>query len=249
MNRFFVNKDNIKEGRVIIEGEDVKHIRNVLRLNEGDLITVCDCQKNDYLVEITDIKKNYVQCNILEKSKSKGEPNLEVVLYQGIPKSSKMDLIIQKATELGISQIVPVEMKRSVVKLKNEKKEQKKLNRWRRIAKEAAKQCRRGIIPAVSEIVSFNEMLKSLEKEEFILVPYENEDKVGLKDILAKNKGKHKVNIIIGPEGGFEEEEIDNINKLNWHVVSLGPRILRTETAGFTVLSIVMYELGDLGVI
>ncbi|QIB26328.1 16S rRNA (uracil(1498)-N(3))-methyltransferase [Caloranaerobacter azorensis] len=248
MHKFFVDKKDIIEDKITIKGEDVKHIKNVLRLNIGEIINVSNCEGKEYFAEIINIEKNYVEAIIKEEFESRSEPPIQIVLYQGLPKSSKMDLIIQKATELGVVEIVPLITKRTVVRIEDEKKELKKLERWRRIVKEASKQCRRGIIPVVSNIVTFNEMIDRLKDEEFILVPYENEMKMGLKDILKSLK-KDRINIIIGPEGGFEKEEIERLKEINAHIVSLGPRILRTETAGFTAIAVVMYELGDLGVI
>ncbi|KPU27929.1 16S rRNA methyltransferase [Caloranaerobacter sp. TR13] len=248
MHKFFVDKKDIAENKIIIKGEDVKHIKNVLRLDISEIINVSNCEGKEYLAQITEIEKDYVEAVIKEEFESKSEPPIQIILYQGLPKSSKMDLIIQKATELGVVEIVPLITKRTVVKVEGEKKELKKLERWKRIAKEASKQCKRGIIPVVNKIITFNEMINRLNDEEFILVPYENELKIGLKDILRTYK-KGKINIIIGPEGGFEEEEIEKLKKINAHIISLGPRILRTETAGFTTISVVMYELGDLGVI
>ncbi|KGG81359.1 16S rRNA methyltransferase [Caloranaerobacter azorensis H53214] len=248
MHKFFVDKKDIIEDKITIKGEDVKHIKNVLRLNIGEIINVSNCEGKEYFAEIINIGKNYIEAIIKEEFESKSEPPIQIVLYQGLPKSSKMDLIIQKATELGVVEIVPLITKRTVVRIEDEKKELKKLERWRRIVKEASKQCRRGIIPIVSNIVTFNEMIDRLKDEEFILVPYENEMKMGLKDILKSLK-KDRINIIIGPEGGFEKEEIEKLKEINAHIVSLGPRILRTETAGFTAIAVVMYELGDLGVI
>lgn len=248
MNRFFTDKDNISDDMVIIDGEDVKHIKNVLRLNKGDKIVVCDGEAYEYIVEIETLGDNQVEGIIIHKEMSKSEPPIDVILYQGLPKSTKMDLIIQKTTELGVNEIIPVMTERTIVKLDNDKKEQKKLERWNRIAMEAAKQSKRGKIPTVGNVLSFKELLNRLKNEEFVIVPYEDESKTGAKEILRKYTGK-KINIVIGPEGGFEEEEISMLKEIGAHIISLGPRILRTETAGFTAISIALYELGDLGVI
>lgn len=250
MHRFFVDKKNINNDQVIINGDDVKHIKNVLRLTIDDEITVCDGENWDYLLKIENIENNEVIGTVINKEKSKGEPPVEVVLYQGLPKSSKMDLIIQKATELGIKKIVPVITERTVVKIQNQKKENNKLERWNRIAIEAAKQCRRGELPLVDNIIGFKQMINEV-KEDFVIVPYENERKIGTKEVLQdyKNHGRKRISIMIGPEGGFEEEEISRLIDIGAKSISLGPRILRTETAGFTALAIVMYELGDIGVI
>ncbi|MTI66612.1 MAG: 16S rRNA (uracil(1498)-N(3))-methyltransferase [Firmicutes bacterium] len=247
MHRFFINKENIKGDLLVVEGEDVKHIKNVLRLNIDDKINVCDGEGSDYLVKISEISKKDIRCNIIKKYDTVKTP-LEIVLYQGMPKSSKMDLIIQKTTELGVSKIIPVMTKRTVVKINNKKKEKKKITRWEKIATEAAKQSKRGFIPKVEGIINFKDMINILSKEEDILVPYENENNIGIKRVLKNIEG-NKINIIIGPEGGFEEEEIEKLQEINSNIITLGPRILRTETAGFATLAVVMYELGDLGVI
>ncbi len=248
MHRFFVDKDNIENNKICITGEDVKHIKNVLRLNEGDIISVCDKQNTDYDVIILEFHKEMILCDILSTKISSSEPPVDIILYQGIPKSTKMDLIIQKSTELGIAKIIPVITERTIVKIQDRKKEEKKLERWQRISEEAAKQSKRGIIPDVCPILTFEEMLETLKDNSLTIVPYENEEKVGIKEVLKNNSNK-KINIIIGPEGGFEEWEIQSLESIGSKIVSLGPRILRTETAGFVASAIVLYELGDLGVI
>jgi len=248
MNRFFIDKDNIRENIAIVEGEDVKHIKNVLRLNIGDKIELCDGSNNDYLAELSNVSTSHIECTILDMQDSKGEPPIEIILYQGLPKSAKMDLIIQKAVELGVNSIVPIITDRSIVKIKEETKAQKKVDRWQKIAVGAAKQSKRGIIPQIKSIISFDQMLKVIQEGEFVIVPYENENEVGLKKTLKTYKSG-KIHVIIGPEGGFEEIEIDKLKEINAHIVTLGPRILRTETAGFTAIAITMYELGDVGVI
>lgn len=248
MHRFFINKKNIKDNSVIIDGEDVKHIKNVLRLKEGEEVVVCDGESSDYLITIETINKNEVIGTIKEAYPSKGEPPLDIILYQGLPKSSKMDLIIQKAVEIGIKEIIPIITERSVVKIEDNKKEQKKLERWNRISLEASKQCKRGIVPKVNNVINFKELINRISDNGVTIVPYENEGKRGLKDLL-KNINSKVINIVIGPEGGFEESEIDDLIKSKANIVSLGPRILRTETAGFTTLAIILYEVGDLGVV
>ncbi|EOD00804.1 16S rRNA (uracil(1498)-N(3))-methyltransferase [Caldisalinibacter kiritimatiensis] len=248
MHRFFVDKENIKENKVFIVGEDVKHITKVLRLGVDDTVVLCDKEKNDFTAKISRIEKDYIECEVLKKTKSNSEPPVEIVLYQGLPKSAKMDLIIQKCVELGVTKIVPVLTTRTVVKIKNTNKEQKKISRWQKISEQAAKQSRRGIIPEIGNVMTFEEMISNIKNDEFSLVPYEDENRIGLKDILKKYNGK-RVNIVIGPEGGFDESEVNKLKKIGAHIVSLGPRILRTETAGFTTIAVIMYELGDLGVI
>lgn len=250
MNRFFVNKSNviIEEQRIIIDdNEDIKHISKVLRLNKGDKIEICDNQSKDYIAKIIKIAKDCIDCEIIEVAVSKGEPPIEIVLFQGLPKSNKMDLIVQKSVELGVRSIVPIHTRRCVVKIKDNKAESKKIERWNKIALEAAKQSKRGIIPEVKETITFDSLENIINEFDLILLPYENEDTISIKKVLKNNYKAKKVGIIIGPEGGFEESEI--LNAISWEIktVTLGPRILRTETAGFVTTSILIYELGDLG--
>lgn len=250
MHRFFVEKENIleDEGYITIDNaEDVKHISKVLRLKEEEIIEICDGNNREYISKISFIEKNMVKARILESKESATEPPIEVILFQGIPKSTKMELIIQKGTELGISKIVPTITTRTVVQLKDKKSEDKKVDRWQKIADEAAKQCKRGIIPTIAIPMTFNEILDSVSDYDVVIIPYEAELNNGIKAVLNDKKDVKKIAIIIGPEGGFAADEIEEAIKANVIPVSLGPRILRTETAGITALSIVMYELGDLG--
>lgn len=244
MHRFFVDKDNITDEYITITGENVNHIKNVLRLKVGDEIFLCDGERNDYLVKIEAIAKDKVTGLIIDKMKSKSESDVEVILYQGMPKGSKMELIIQKATELGVSKIVPMISDRVVVKFKDYKKTSKKVDRWNKIALEASKQCNRGIVPKVTSPVKFKDVLIELKDKKNIIVPYENEENISIKSVL-KNISKDSVNIVIGPEGGFEESEIENFKSINAKIVSLGSRILRTETAGIVTVALALYELED----
>lgn len=247
MNRFFVSPEQIKNENIFIKGADVKHIKDVLRLKVKDKIEVL-CNGMVYLAIISDIQNKEVVLDIIETKEGENEPPIDIYLYQGLPKSSKMDLIIQKATEIGVKEIYPVITSRTVVKIKNKKKEENKINRWNKICVEAAKQSKRDLLPKVKNILKFNEMIELLEGQQKILVPYEGEEKVGLKNVLKDNCSEG-IHLIIGPEGGFEIEEINKLKNIGGNIVSLGPRILRTETAGLAVLSILMYELGDMGVI
>ena len=242
MHRFFADKSQFDGGKVTITGDDVKHISRVLRLSVGDTISVCDKERTDYVCSISDIGKDYVTADILESQLNGNESNLGVTLYQGLPKGDKMDLIVQKSVELGAERIVPVVMKRTVVKLKNASS---KCDRWQRIAEEAAKQCMRGIIPKVEEPVSFEDMLSMLCEDDISILPYENEKNNKLKQYLKHNSHASRVNIIIGPEGGFDPEEIALSESKGIHTVTLGPRIMRCETAPLAAIAAVMYELGD----
>jgi 16S rRNA (uracil1498-N3)-methyltransferase len=247
MHKFFVPKANIVENNAIIEGEDVKHIYKVLRLKIGDVVSINNCEGIEYLGEITLIDKKSVAINLLEKSSINNESPIEVYLFQGMPKSTKMDLIVQKNTELGVKAITPIITQRVVVK--TELAEFKKVDRWNRIALEACKQSKRSLVPEINVPIEFDKLLEELKHMDLVVVPYENEEGYGIKNLMKNIEKKQivKVGIVIGPEGGFEECEIHKLKEIGASIITLGPRILRTETAGFTCLSLIMYELGDLG--
>lgn len=247
MHKFFVEKNNITGDRAYIEGDDVKHIYKVLRLQEGEKVSINNCEGEEFLGVIEKIDKKEVIVSLTMKLDLNNESPVEVYLFQGLPKSSKMDLIVQKATELGVREITPIITRRVVVK--NEIGEFRKLDRWVRIALEACKQSKRSIIPKINGPLEFQQLLTKLKEVDLILVPYENEEGHGIKKVVRDiDKDEiRKVGIIIGPEGGFEEEEISVLKELGGHIITLGPRILRTETAGFVCTSLIMYELGDLG--
>lgn len=247
MHRFFVSDDMINGQEIKISGEDANHISKVLRLRAGDMIEVSDGKGREFLCSLSGSDKRTVTCSIVEERVSVSDAPISVDLYQGIPKSTKMDLIIQKCTELGISRIVPVVTERVVVKFGDDRDTGNKKNRWQRIAIEAAKQSGRGRIPEISDFLRYDEAIKFAEGYDLVLIPYEKENTKGLKHIL---KGKNNINsiaIFIGPEGGFTDEEIIMGESIGAVAVTLGPRILRTETAGFATLSIIMYEIGDMG--
>lgn len=248
MHRFFIKQENIAGENIIIAGEDVQHISKVLRLKEGDKIVLCDQQGTDYNVAIESISKQSVKTAIVDSEPSKGEPSIEVVLYQGIPKSAKMDLIIQKCTELGITRIVPVTTINTVVKLESEKDEAKKIMRWTKIAEEAAKQSKRGIIPTIEMPMTFEAAIQDSKKLDLALIPYELEQDTSVKSALSAKKSK-SIGFFVGPEGGFDFSEIEKA-KLNGIIpVTLGSRILRTETAGFTILTCIMYEYNQMEIV
>lgn len=249
MYKFFVPENQIEGNQVYITGTDVKHISKVLRLKINDKILVSE--KNSaktYIVNITDFSENTVTGNIIDEKEELVESNVNIDLYQGLPKADKMEYIIQKTTELGVKKVIPVEMERSVVKL-DQKAAQKKIDRWNKIAEVAAKQSKRDIIPEVSHIIKIKDICKNIQEYDIILLAYENENKKTIKDELQKfkkeiNKQTYiNIGIIIGPEGGFSEDEvqylIDNTNSV---CVSLGKRILRTETAALVIISDIIYE-------
>lgn len=246
MPKFFVTQDKITENQIIIDTEDVAHISRVLRLGIGDHVTVCDSQGTDYEAEIAEMEQKQIVCSITEKRASESEPNIKVTLFQGLPKASKMEYIIQKTTELGISEIVPVKLSRCVVKIDNKKDERKKLDRWQKISEAAAKQSGRGIVPQISEIMTLDEVIKRSKEFDLFFVPYECEEQKTLKEVLLSRPDIKTVGFIIGPEGGFDPAETEKLHENGIDTVTLGKRILRTETAGEAVLAMTMYEIGDI---
>ncbi len=247
MHRFFVREEQILDDTIEIIGTDVKHIKDVLRLKPKEKIEIAS-EGTTYTCEIESLIKDKVITRIIDKNKGVNESPIHIILYQGLAKGSKMDLIIQKCTEVGVKEFYPVATHRSVVKIKDIKKEQSKVERWNSIADEAAKQSKRDILPKVQNIISFDEMVELLKEEDTIIVPYEDEKNEAIKEKLRGNKSK-KIHLIIGPEGGFEPDEIEKLKSIGAEIVTLGPRILRTETAGIVAATIILYELGDLGVI
>ena len=245
MSRFFINKESIDSGFISITGEDYNHIRNVLRYKLGDELIVSDLTGVDFRVVLSDFGQGKITARILESFRNSTESEVQITLYQALPKSDKMDLIIQKCVELGVHRIVPVLTERIVVKL-GQGDADSKITRWRRISFEAAKQCNRGLIPDISVPVVFDEALKTGTADDLCIIPYEKDKKNKLKNYIQNSKDIKKISVLIGPEGGFSEEEVEKAIKSGFIPISLGPRILRTETAAIAVVSILMYELGDI---
>ena len=244
MYKFFVSNNQIKDKKITIVGEDVNHIKNVLRLNLDEKIIVCnkDTAKS-YIATIMNISKEKVMCNIIEENASTTETTVNIDLFQGLPKSDKMEYIIQKTTELGVKHIYPVSLERCVVKI-DKKDENKKISRWQKIAESAAKQSKRDFIPIVENIINFENICKSISKYDIILLAYENEESNTIKQELQKIQKKENANIgvVIGPEGGFTEKEVKALISAGAKCVTLGKRILRTETAPIVMLSNIVYE-------
>ena len=249
MPKFFVDDNQVTEEKIKITGNDVNHIKNVLRKKQSDILTICNTSnKKDYLCEILKIEENFIECEIKEEIQNYVESNIHVTIMQGLPKADKMELIIQKSVELGVYDITPVEMKRCVVKL-NDKDKQKKINRWQKISEVAAKQSGRNIIPHINSIINIKNICNLLKEYDIVLVAYEKENKTTIKEALKNLKEVHnnndeiKIAVIIGPEGGIDEEEIEILQKNGARTITLGKRILRTETASLNILSNIMYEL------
>lgn len=251
MSRFFVDKSGVVGDEIhITNSDDIKHISKVLRLKAGDCIDVSDSAEYEYHVELTSIDKDLVVGSIQDKQSFSKEPELKVSLYQGIPKQGKMETIIQKTVELGISRIIPVFTARTVVTDKGNFG--KKLDRWQKVSDEAVKQCKRGLIPQIEEPLSFSQMVERAGAEhDLVLFLYENEGKTTIKQVLRSELRQREqqggairtVALIIGPEGGFSDEEAACIQDSGACCATLGKTILRTETAGMAALSMVMYEL------
>lgn len=243
MNHFFVSPSQVGEGKITMEGGDVNHIKNVLRMKRGELMEVSDGTGNRYLCELEQVEADKLRLHIVDVWEDDIEPASHVFLFQGLPKGDKMELIIQKAVELGAFEIIPVATRRSVVRL-DEKKAEKRVARWNAIAEGAAKQSGRGIIPKVRGVMGFLEALGYAKEMDVCLIPYEKAKGMQrTKEALEKVTLGKSVAVFIGPEGGFEEEEIEKACEGGALPISLGRRILRTETAGFTALSILMYHL------
>lgn len=238
MPRFFI--DTIPDDEAIIKGEDAKHIEKSLRMTVGEKITLCDCLGNDYLGEISQMGADFVRVKIIEIQKSFAEPTVNVTLCQGLPKNDKMDWIIQKSVELGVSQIQPMETSRCVSR-PDQKAAEKKIARWQKIALEAAKQSGRGMIPKVESIVSFKEAVQNAEGKKVLF--YEGG---GEKIQTLLSPQDQKVTIFIGPEGGFSQEEVQTVTESGGVPATLGPRILRTETAPLAALTAIMMATDNL---
>lgn len=244
MFRYFCADDNIENNTVKVIGGDAKHLKTILRAEEGQFISVVT-ESSEFRAEIIEIDKDEIVCEIVEEININNETKINVTLCQGIPKQAKMETIIQQNVELGVKSFIPLITERTVVKLNDKDREQKKLDRWRKIAKESSKQSKRNIIPTVEDIVTVKELLERLKNEDTeIIVPYELEDMKILKDVLSVPKQNYY--IIIGPEGGFDIKEIEMFKDAGAHIVTLGKRILRTETAGVVAASVVMYACNEM---
>lgn len=248
MPKFFINNNQIDNNKIIITGKDVNHISNVLRMKIGEEIQVCDTEtSNNYLVKLQNIDKEKISCDIIEKIKSEAEPEINLKIFQGIPKSDKMELIIQKSTELGVKEIIPVQMERCVSKITS-KDEKKKIERWQKISEMASKQSGRDIIPKVNNPIKVKDICNLINELDMMIVPYEKEEKYTFKNAIEEIKqnknSKSSIGIVIGPEGGFDPNEINLLKNAGAKIVTLGKRILRTETVALAMASVIMYELG-----
>ena len=245
MQKFFVEENQVQNNKVEIIGSDVKHITQVLRMQKGEKMQICNQDTLDnYVVVIEEIEKEKVTTTILEKLQTNAESNVEIDLYQGLPKADKMEWVIQKTVEIGIHKIIPVDMVRCVVKLE-EKEAKKKQIRWQKIAEAAAKQSKRDKVPQIGDKIKLKEVVKNVQQYDAFFIAYEEEKEHSLKQELQtmQKKESYKIGILIGPEGGLASNEIELLKQNGAIAVSLGKRILRTETAPITMTSNILYEL------
>ncbi len=247
MPKFFVSNKQVRDNKIEIVGNDVNHITNVLRLDVNDEINICNKDTSEnYHTRIIEKDKEKIICEVLEKIIEEDD-NVKITIFQGLPKADKMELIIQKCTELGVNEIIPVHMERCVVKL-DSKTATKKIERWQKIAEASAKQCKRNNIPNIGPIKNIKDICNETNNYDILFVPYENENINSFREELRKAKRNNlKVGIVIGPEGGFEEKEIKELESSGSKIVTLGKRILRTETVAIAMVSAIMYEFGNLG--
>ncbi len=245
MYHFFVKEEQISAGRdsIAVTGSDVNHIRNVLRMKPGEQILISGGTAGEYLCEIQELGQDAVTARIISEYQEGTELPSKLYLFQGLPKGDKMDLIVQKAVELGVYQVIPVETRRTVVKL-DSKKAEARVRRWNAISESAAKQSGRSIIPEVTSVKTWKEALAWGEELDICMIPYENaRGMLATRQAVEKIKPGMSVGILIGPEGGFEEKEVEEAGAAGFLPVSLGRRILRTETAGLALLSVLMYHV------
>ena len=242
MYQFFTDSSLINENDIYIQGSDYNHIKNVLRLRVGDVVSVSDgINRTEYRCHIEDFESDRVHLRLDFVKEADVELPVKVTLFQGLPKSDKMDMIVQKAVELGVYEIVPVETGRCVTKL-DEKKKVSRVNRWNAISEAAAKQSRRAVVPRIHPVMTFDEAMRYASDITHKLLPYERSNALSsVVDILGAVRASEDIGIFIGPEGGFEEAEVEAAVKSGFSEVSLGKRILRTETAGMVVLSWLIY--------
>ncbi len=247
MPRFFIRADQVEydengAGSLVITGEDAHHISHSLRMATGDEITVCDMQKNVYECKISGFGEDVVRADIISQSPSDTEPPCYIKLYQAVPKGDKLETIIQKSVECGVSEIIPFISERCIAKIEG-KDVSKKAQRHNKISESAAKQCGRGIIPTVREVMKFKQAMDDASKSDITIFCYEGDGTTSLKDILRENKNVKTVSLVIGAEGGFSLKEVDYALSLGAKNAGLGKRILRCETAPSFALACIAYEL------
>lgn len=245
MQKIFVESNQIQGDNITIVGAEVNHLGTVLRMQKEEKLQICNQDTlENYIVVIQEIEKEKILTKVIEKLETTVEANVKIDLYQGLPKADKMELIIQKTIELGVDSIIPVDMVRCVVKLE-EKEAKKKIERWQKIAASAAKQSKRDKVPTINPKIKLKEVAQKIGDYDVFLIAYEEETENSLKQELQKIEPKetYKIGILVGPEGGLDEKEVMELKEKGAKVVSLGKRILRTETAPIAMVSNILYEL------
>ena len=244
MFRYFTSEEEINDDIVKIEGTDAKHLKNTLRAQIDEEVSIVT-DEGEYVANIVDFENDSIICKIKFKTDINNEASIHITLCQGLPKQAKMEDIIQQNVEVGVKSFIPLITERTVVKLNEKSRELKKLDRWRKIAHESSKQSKRNIVPTVEDILTVNELINKIKDEGArIIVPYELEGNKTIKEALADKNDKYYV--IIGPEGGFDEKEIKKFQEIGADIVTLGKRILRTETAGIVASSVILYECDEM---
>lgn len=245
MQKFFVEANQIENNKIIIIGDDVKHISNVLRMKIDEEVQIGNKETlENYIAKIFEINKENIILKVVEKLDSSTESNVNIDLYQGLPKADKMEWIIQKTTEIGINKIIPVDMQRCVVKL-DEKDAKKKIDRWQKVAEGAAKQSKRDKIPKIENKIKLKEVENRIKEYDIFLIAYEEEKENKLKEQIKNiaKKQNYNIGVLVGPEGGLDIKEVEELKEKGAKAVTLGKRILRTETAPIVIISNILYEL------
>lgn len=249
MQRYFVMPDQMSEDKAVLRGGDAHHLVRVMRAAPGDTVIVSNGADRECLASVEELMKDEVLLKLLEDRPMAGEPKIPLWIAQSLPKGDKLETVIQKGTEVGVSAFLPFVSARTIVQY-DAKKETKRLERWRKIAKEAAEQAHRGKVPEVRETASWKQLLSAAGEAELVLFCYEKEHGRQLKDVLTSANVaalSGPVLIVVGPEGGFTPEEAEEAEQCGFHLTGLGRRILRTETAGLVAASCILYEIGELG--
>ena len=245
MQKFFVEANQIENNKIIIIGDDVKHISNVLRMKINEQVQIGNKETlENYIAKIFEINKENIILKVVEKLDSSTESNVNIDLYQGLPKADKMEWIIQKTTEIGINKIIPIDMQRCVVKL-DEKDAKKKIDRWQKVAEGAAKQSKRDKIPKIENKIKLKEVENRIKEYDIFLIAYEEEKENKLKEQIKNiaKKQNYNIGVLVGPEGGLDIKEVEELKEKGAKAVTLGKRILRTETAPIVIISNILYEL------
>jgi 16S rRNA (uracil1498-N3)-methyltransferase len=247
ITNFYVDPENVGEDSLKIIGEEANHILSVLRYGSGDMIDVVDGCGTKYKVRIEEISRDFLQGRILSRTHKENEPNRHLTLAQAVCRKERMDFLIEKATEIGVSSIIPILTERSLIKVSGVSNQQKKIDRWRRLAIASMKQSLRTVLPKIQDIIKFEQLLSEVKNYDLCLIASLDKDSKSIKQCEQLKTGVKSILLIVGPEAGFTEEELSKTKAQGAIPISLGSRRLRTETAGVVFLSLVLHQLNDLG--